>query len=192
MKSAYGKYFVKMALVWTVCFVLFLIIYMLVLSPQVEFRKQLEKQLADKKQTYDSALKAAQKETIIQLNEEIEQLRNKLKAFAIDFEDSANVTFDISQIANDKKVNSFSIETKKVRQAKKKKKKSVEYISKSQINISFTTEDFNQFASLLNALERHEPVIFVDKFAITRAGKGASEHKVKMNLAVFVSKARSS
>ncbi len=191
MKSAYGKYFAKMALVWTVCFVLFLIIYILVLSPQVNFRKQLEKQLADKKQTYDSALKAAQKETIIQLNEEIEQLRNKLKIFAIDFEDSANVTFDISQIANDKKVNSFSIETKKGRQTRKKKK-SVKYISKSRIDISFTTADFNQFASLLNALERHEPVIFVDKFAITRAGKGASEHKVQMNLAVFVSKVRSS
>jgi len=190
MKSVYGKYFTKVALIWTGCFVLFFFVYMLMLAPQKNSKEQLEKQLGEKKQMYNSALKAAQKETRIQLNEQIEQLRNKLNNFVIDFKDSANLTFDISQIANGKEVTSFSIETKK--DSGKNPAMSDKYISESRIDISFSTADFNQFAALLNALERHRPVIFVDRFAITRSDKSSSEHQVKMNLAVFVRKMQDS
>jgi hypothetical protein len=120
------------------------------------------------------------------LCEQIENLRNKLKNFVIDFKDSANLTFDISQIAGQKGVSSFSIETKKG--SGPPQKTSDKHLSESYIDISFSAVDFNQFAALLNALERHQPVIFVNKFAITRSKKGESEHQVKMNLAVFVRK----
>ena len=190
MNSVYGKYFTKVVLTWTGCFVLFFFVYMLMLAPQKNSKEQLEKQLAEKKQMCDSALKSAEKETRIQLNEQIEQSRNKLNNFVIDFEDSANLTFDISQIASEKAVTSFSIETKKDRG--KNPAVSDKYISESGIDISFSTADFNKFAALLNALERHQPVIFVDRFAITRSDKGSSEHQVKMNLAVFVRKMQDS
>jgi type II secretory pathway component PulM len=190
MKSVYGKYFTKVALIWTGCFVLFFIIYELTLAPQKNIKGQLEKQLAEKKQMCDSALKASQKETRIQLKEQIEQLRNKLNNFVIDFKDSADLTFDISQIANEKEATSFSIETKK--DSGKNSAMSDKYISEGRIDISFSTANFNQFAALLNALERHQPVIFVDRFTITRSDKGSSEHQVKMNLAVFVGKMQDS
>jgi len=190
MKSVYKKYFTKAALVWAGCFVLFFFVYTLMLAPQKNSKEQLEKQLAEKKQICDSALKTAQKETKTQLDEQLEHLRNRLKNFVIDFEDSANLTFDISQIANKKEVASFSIETKK--DSSRGPAMSDNYISESCIDISFLTASFNQFAALLNALERHRPVIFVDKFAITRSDKGSSEHQVKMNLAVFVRKMRDS
>jgi quinol monooxygenase YgiN len=160
------------------------------LAPQKNSKEQLEKQLAEKKQICGSALKAAQKETKIQLNEQIEQLRNKLKNFVIDFEDSANLTFDISQLANKKEVTSFSVETKN--DSSGKAAMSDKYVSESHIDISFLAASFNQFAALLNALERHRPVIFVDKFAITRSDKNSSEHQVKMDLAVFVKKKQDS
>lgn len=184
MKSAYRKYFTKVALIWAGCFALFFFVHMLMLAPQKNSKERLEKQLAEKKQVYNSALKAAQKETRIQLNEQIEYLRNKLKNFVIDFENSANLTFDISQIANEKEVTSFNIETKK--DSSRDTAMSDNYISESRIDISFLTADFNQFATLLNALERHRPVIFVDRFAIIRAERGGSDHQVNMSLAVFV------
>ena len=190
MKSVYGKYFTKVALIWTGRFILFFFAYMLMLAPQKNSKEQLKKQLEEKKQMYNSALKATQKETKAQLDEQLEHLRNRLKNFAIDFEDSADLTFDISQIANGKEVTSFSIETKK--DSGRETAKSDKYISESHIDISFSTADFNQFAALLNTLERHRPVIFVDKFAITRSDKGSSEHQVKMNLAVFVRKIQDS
>lgn len=191
MKSVYRKYFTKVALVWTGCFILFFFVYMLMLAPQKNSKEQLKKQLEEKKQMYNSALKATQKETQIQLNEQIEHLRNKLKDFVIDFEDSADLTFDISQIANAKEVASFSVETSR-KDNSRDPTMSDKYIFESHIDISFSTADFNQFAALLNALERHRPVIFVDRFAITRSYKSGSDRQVNMSLAVFVRKIQDS
>jgi hypothetical protein len=191
MKSVYGKYFTKVALIWTGCFILFFFVYMLMLAPQKNSKEQLKKQLEEKKQMYNSALKATQKETQIQLNEQIEHLRNKLKDFVIDFEDSADLTFDISQIANAKEVASFSVETNR-KDNSRDPAMSDKYIFESHIDISFFTADFNQFAALLNALERHRPVIFVDRFAITRSSKSSSDRQVNMSLAVLVRKIQDS
>jgi hypothetical protein len=191
MKSVYREYFTKVALIWTGCFILFFFVYMLMLAPQKNSKEQLKKQLEEKKQMYSSALKATQKETQIQLYKQIEHLRNRLKDFVIDFEDSADLTFDISQIANAKEVTSFSVETNK-KDSSRDPAMSDKYIFESNIDISFSTADFNQFAALLNALERHRPVIFVDRFAITRPNKNSSDRQVKMNLAVFVRKMQDS
>jgi hypothetical protein len=190
MKSVYGKYFTKVALIWMGCFVLFFFVYMLMLAPQKNNKKQLEKQLEEKKQMHEFALKASQNDVRTQLSEQIEDLRNKLKNFVVEFKDSANLTFDISQIANETGVSSFSIETKKG--SAPPQKTSDQHISESYIDISFSATDFHQFAALLNALERHQPVIFVNKFEITRSRKGDSEHRARMNLAVFVRRVQDS
>ena len=183
----YKKYFMTTALIWAGCFILFLFVYMIVLAPQKKSRKQIENQLAEKKQIYNSALKATQEETRIWLNEQIENLRNKSNRFVIDFEDSANLTFDISQIANEKKLDSFSIKGKDAG----KDPTDFKYLCENRIDVSFAAA-FNQFATFLNALERHWPVIFVDSFKITRSRRDDSDHKVNMGLAVFVRKRQDS
>jgi len=172
---------------WAGCFVLFFYAYVLMLVPQQNSKEWLERQLARKEQIFSSALKAAQKEIKIQLNKQTEDSRNRLKNFVIDFEDSTNLTFDISRIANEKEVASFSIETKSDSD-RGTATPDYKYIFESQVNISFLTASFNQFAALLNALERHRPVIFVDRFTITRSERGRSEHQVNMSLAVFIRK----
>jgi len=179
----YKKYFMTAALIWAGCFILFLFVYMIVLAPQKKTRKQIENQLAEKKQIYNSALKATEEETKVWLNEQIENLRNKLSGFVIDFEDSANLTFDISQIANEKKLDSFSIKGKDTSESSTDFK----YLRENCIDVGFTAA-FNQFATFLNALERHLPVIFVDSFKITRSRRNEPGHKVNMGLALFVRK----
>ncbi|MFZ2148056.1 MAG: GspMb/PilO family protein [Sedimentisphaerales bacterium] len=172
-------------LIWAACFVVFLLAYMLVLGPQKKYEKHIENKLAERKQVYESALRAAQKETKIRLNEQIERLQSRLQDFVIDFEDSANLTFDISQIANEKEVASFSIKSKDDRGLSTIPE--CKYISENQIVISFVG-GFNQFATFLNALERHRPVLFVDKFTITRSGQDDSGYQVSLNVAAFVKK----
>lgn len=184
--KTYRKYFMTGALIWAGCFIVFLFVYMIVLAPQKKTRKQIENQLAEKKQIYNSALKATQEETRIWLNEQIENLRNKLDGFVIDFEDSANLTFDISQIANEKKLDSFSIKGKDTG----KDPTDFKYLCENYIDVGFTAA-FNQFAAFLNALERHWPVIFVDSFKIIRSRRDDPGHKVNMSLAVFVRKRQS-
>jgi len=187
MSLIYKKYLTKVALIWAGCFALFFLVYMLMLAPQKKSKKQIQKQLAEKKQMYESVLKAAQEETKVQLNEQMERLRNSLEDFVIDFEDSANLTFDIGRIASEKEIASFSIKPQGENKRRDSTIAGYEYIFENHIDVSFTA-GFNQFATLLNALERHRPVVFVDKFIIARSKQGNSGHDVTMELAVFVKK----
>ncbi len=184
-KKTHKKYLITTGIIWAACFVAFLLAYILVLGPQKNLEKSLENKLAERKQVYESAQRAAQKETKIQLNEQIEHLQSRLQDFVIDFEDSANLTFDISQIANEKKVASFSIKSKDIRGLSTIP--DCKYICENHIVISFTG-GFNQFVTFLNALERHRPVLFVDKFTITRSGQDDSDFEVSLNVAAFVKK----
>jgi Tfp pilus assembly protein PilO len=175
-------------LIWSACFVVFLLAYILVLEPQRNYEKSIENKLTERKQVYESALRAAQKETKIRLNEQIERLQSRLRDFVIDFENSANLTFDISQIANEKEVASFSIKSKDSRGPSTISE--AKYIRENNIVISFIG-GFNQFATFLNALERHRPVLFVDRFSITRSGQDDSGYQVSLNVAAFVKKQQS-
>lgn len=185
MKPVYKKYFTAVALIWSGCFVLFLLTYMLAMAPQKKVKRRVEQELAKKEQVYDSALKAAREETKAKLNEQIEHLRNRLGDFVIDFEDSANLTFDISRIAKNRNITPSSITSKESSGGSALSK--CNYICEHHISIDFAA-GFNEFAAFLNALERHRPVIFVDGFRITRSEQGSLSHPVDMSLAVFVGK----
>jgi len=177
-------------LIWAGCFVLFFFLYMYLLSPQKRIREQIQRQRAEKKQLYDSAMSAAQEKTRVQLQQETDYLRNKLNDFVVDSADLVNVTLDIGRIASEGQLSSFSIRGKEKR--KDSEIPNCERIYEDCINVSFTAGDFSQFAAFLNALERRRPVVFVDEFAITRAKKDDSGHRVNMDLAVFVKKQQDS
>jgi hypothetical protein len=189
MKPIYKKYVTKAALIWAGCFILFFFIYILILAPQGKNKKQIKKQLAEKEQIYHLAQKAAQEETKIQLNEQLKHLQEKFKDFVINFEDLANLTFDISQIAKEKRLASFSI--KGVESRGGSLIFDGKYLTESHFAVSFTG-NFNQFATFLNALERHRPVVFVDRLRIIHSKLENSDHKVDMDLAVFVRKQQDS
>lgn len=181
----YRKYLTRTAIVWAVCLVLFILVYILVLGPQNSSRKRLKSTLAEKKQLYEFAQRATQEQTKIRLNEQIEGLGDILKDFVVDFEDSANLTFDIGRIAKEEDVSSFSI--------KNNNKQGISEIPdcnsicENHIDISFIA-GFNQFATFVNALERHQPVLFVNEFTISRSKKGESTYQVTLDVAAFVKK----
>ena len=95
------------------------------------------------------------------------------------------MTFDIGRIANEENVSSFSI--------KNNDKQSVseipdcKNICENHIDISFIA-GFNQFATFVNALERHQPVLFVNEFTISRSNKGEPTYQVSLGVAAFVRK----
>ncbi len=179
------KLFVIVSIIWAGSLVLFALAYVVVLSPQQKTRQQVETEYAETKRKYDSVIEMSQEETKARFKEELESLKNKLKDFTLDFEDAPNLTFDISQIANEKKVDSFSIKTQE--NIKVSAELGLKYIKENQIDINFAG-DFNQFATFLNTLERSRPVVFVDNFKITRSQRDELGHKVNMKLAVFVRK----
>jgi len=174
-----------MAIAWAACLALFILAYILVLGPQKSSRKRLESTLAENKELYEFAQRATQEQTKIRLHKQIDGLQDRLKDFVVDFEDSANLTFDIGRIANEEDVSSFSI--------KHNDKQGVSEIPdctsicENHIDISFIA-GFNQFATIVNALERHQPVLFVNEFIISRSNKGESTYQVSLDVAAFVKK----
>jgi hypothetical protein len=187
--KTHKKYLTIVGLIWAGCFALFLFSYIALLSPQLRHKKSVETTLAEIKQQYDSAIQATQEETKTRANEEINNLQNRIKDFVVEFEDAANLTFDISQVANEKKVGSFSIKMEE--NSRDTKELDLKYLGENQIDVGFEG-DFIQFATFLNALERHRPVVFVDNFKIIRSAIGDSNHRVIMKLAVFVRKQQES
>jgi len=181
----YRTYLIRTAIAWAVCLVLFVLAYIFILGPQMSNRKQIESTFQEKKQQYELAQKATQDKTKIQLNEQITYLQNTIKDFVVDFEDSANLTFDIGRIANEERVASFSIKHND-------KQGSSEIpdcnsICENHIDISFIA-GFNQFATFVNSLERHQPVLFVNEFTISRSKKGEPTYQVSLDVAAFVKK----
>jgi hypothetical protein len=180
MKQIHKKYLTNMIFVWAGCFVLFLLLYLIVLAPQNKTRKQIITELVKIKKELTDAQQASQLQNQKILKKKIEDLRQNVGDFVINFEDSANLTFDISQIADKLRLTALSINSKGNQSVP-----SCKLISESQIFISFNAA-FNQFITLLNELERHRPVVFVDKFAVTRSNNVYSENDVSMELSVFV------
>ena len=175
--------------IWVACVVLFALIYILILGPQGRSKKGLESEYNETKQMYEFAQNAARKETQNRLLEQIEDLRNDLEVFITNFDNSANLIFDISRIAREKNVTSLNVENKNATPSIEEDES--DNISQSRIVISFNA-GFNQFATFLNALERHQPVLFVNEFKLTRTGKNKSAYQVEMDVAALIKKQQDS
>jgi Tfp pilus assembly protein PilO len=178
---AYKKYLKTMALVWAGALMLFIAAFSLLLNPQIKEKKRLVAEAADKQKLYAGAADAAREDTRKKIISELETLKSKMNDYAIDSKDSANITLDISRIAAAKQVSSFTIKTSDQHKSSKTESK---YLRENQINISFNA-NFRQFATLLNTLERHRPIVFVDSFRIARSNE---DNRIDMELSIFVRK----
>lgn len=183
----YKKYLTITAIAWAVCLLFFVAAYMILLKPQADSKSHLGKKLTEKKLEYEAAEKATEEQSKIELNERIAQLRERLRDFVIDFENAADLKFDITQIAREKEVASLSVGSGKRAKASTKSASDANSIDESQIDISFVS-GFNQFASFVNSLERHRPVIFVHEFKLARSNKDKSAYQITLDVRALVKK----
>jgi hypothetical protein len=182
---AYKKHIVTLCVVWAVSAALFTVAHFFIVSPQLKVKAKLMKESANKQKLFEAAIDAAKEETQKKLADEVDSLRTKLYVYASDFEDSANMPLEISRVAAEKQVASFTV--KKGEQTREAAQMNVKNLREDRIEISFVS-DFRQFAAFLNALERHQPVVFVDRFRLIRGNEGPASHKADMDLTVFVTK----
>jgi hypothetical protein len=185
MNAIYKKCFKVVPIAWGVSVAAALIINMIVIAPQKERMEKIRQQLADKRQTYQAILGIGKQKTRDKLNKQMEQWRNSLNDFVTSPEGMAGLTFDIGQIAKDTKIDSFSITPQNNHDSKDMADS--RYISENQMNLNFKSS-FNKFAVFLNALERHQPVIFVNEFSINHVERADLVNQVNMDLSVFVKK----
>lgn len=184
MKSNIAKYIKLAALIWSCCFIVFLLVFLLVLSPLNRHRTQVESEFKKVKSDADSALLASEEETKIRLNQQIQDLNDTLGNFVIESENTSNLIYQISGISNEIELKAFQITPTGQNISTFDNCK---YISGQLYQVGFIAS-FNQFATFLNALERYRPVIFIDTFSITRSRQGENSHTVDMQLAILVLK----
>jgi hypothetical protein len=187
--GAYKKYLVTMGIVWGVSLVVFAIASYLLINPQLKTKAKLLKESSEKKLQFDNALNASMEENKKKLAAEVESLRTKLNNYASDYENIANQTFAVSRIAGDKQVSAFTVKTPEM--DKQQDQLKAKNLQENKMEISFTS-DFMQFANFINTLERHQPVVFVDRFKIQRGDQGGPSNKVDMSLSFFVRKKQAS
>jgi Tfp pilus assembly protein PilO len=184
MKSYISKYIKVAAMVWSGCFIVFLLAYIFILSPLNKRKTYIEREFRKVKNNAEAALLASQEQTKIRLNKQIEQLNESLGDFVIEPGNISNLTYQISGISNKIGLNAFQVtpigQNVSIFDDCK-------YVSGQLYQVGFTAS-FNQFAAFLNALERYRPVIFIDTFSITRSHEGKTNHTVDMQLAILVAK----
>jgi hypothetical protein len=176
------------AIVWGVTVALTVAAYNFVIVPQVQAKQSLKKQLVDKKHLYEFAQDMSDDKKRQELVDDMEKLRSELSKYVVGFENSSNLTFDISRIANEKKVSSFSIRAGDY--SKSKTIGTSKDLYENHVKIKFNA-GFSQFAAMLNALERHRPVFFIEDFKINRAaGNNTNDNSVEMNISFLMKKSQ--
>jgi Tfp pilus assembly protein PilO len=184
----YKTYLTRAAIVWVVSLVLCLLAYMIVIRPQSNSMQRLDDTLAEQRQVYASAVRATQEQTRIQLAKQTERLQEQVESLVTDFKASSDLTFDISQIANRENLSSLSVAMRAGNDADQRgigANTQIKQVSEHHIDIKFTA-GFHQFATFVNALERHKPILFVDKFKIARSSREDSTYQVTLDVAAFI------
>jgi len=185
MIEAYKKYILMLGAVWSASVVLFVVAFIFVISPQLKEVDRLATESAKGQQQYEQAVYAAKEENKKKLADELEMMKSRFGDYAIEFENFANLTLDISRIATDRQIGAVSVRTPD--QTKSPDQIESKNLQENRIEISFES-NFKQFATFLNALERHRPIVFIDKFKLSRGERSGVGNKIDMDLAVFVKK----
>lgn len=146
---------------------------------------QLIGEATEKKKLFDVAIDASLEDNKKKQAAEVESIKARLSNYVSEYEDSPNLTFAVSRIAGEKQVRTFTVKTPEI--GRQPDQLATKNLQENKMEISFVS-DFMQFANFINTLERHQPVIFVDRFRMQRDGQGGTANKVDMALSFFVRK----
>ena len=183
--KTYKKYFIISALIWTACLIAFVLVYLLIINPQNKAKNNIVKKLVQSEQEYTNAQQDAKNDTQVRINEEIGTLRDKLEKFVLDPQNAADLTFDISQIANECAISSFNVQSSDMQIMRTSSDPN--NILEKHIKISFIA-GFQEFALFLNTLERHKPVLFVNEFMLSSQSNEKTSYQVILDLTALVQK----
>ena len=185
MMRVRNKYVLILAMVWGPSVGLGVMFHLFVLKPQMQRVTALETELSDARHLYGRATEAAKLETQMRLTETVARLDERISDFVLRPSAAPDLAFEIAELASATAVQSFAM---KPRNRERLEVLALcDTIGEKQLDISFVGH-FHQFASLLNALERHRPVLFVETFSIRRPRRETSQPETNMQVTVLVEK----
>jgi len=182
MDPAYKRYFKTVALIWGFCLAVLALVYVFVVMPQEETINKIEGQLAGGKIEYHIFKNAASTKAKTELTSQINELKSQLSDFVTEFDDISGVIFGIGQVVNGMNVGSFASRGGTVESSVEIP--NCEHLGQIFFRMEFTAS-FNLFAQVINTLERHKPIVFVNKFSIAQSSRNNNAHKVGLTLSIF-------
>lgn len=189
MKPAIKKYVLVTAAIWLTCCIGLLLFHLLLIAPQQNDIEQSTIQITQTAVRNQKLRKAATPAAQARIKNTLENHQEKLTDFVIDSKDASRLNFVLNNIADhidDIKTSSFTSQILPTYASSKINE--YEHFREQRMNVTFVS-NFEGFAHFLNALERSQPVIFVDKFSVEpEKRKDSSDLIIDMNLAVFASR----
>ncbi len=180
-----NRYLAVVAAAWVPCVALGVGFCLLMVRPQVLRGRELTAQLDETKERYAAAKVAANKEDQARMAEAVEALRSRVSDFTVELETAPDLVLDIARLAGEMGVESFAM--------RPRSKQGLDTLSgcdrlgEKRIDVSFTAP-FPDFVAFLNALERYQPVLFIESFTISHSRHQSPYPQVMMELALLVEK----
>ncbi|UCD49034.1 MAG: hypothetical protein JSW27_16045 [Phycisphaerales bacterium] len=182
-----NKYVLSVVVVWSPCLLLAMGFHLLVLGPKMRRVNALEAELADARVIHGRAMEAAKEENRVALREAVAEVDSRVSDFVLRLEAAHDLAFEIGRLANRTAVESFAMKPRG--RQKLEAVAGCDLLGEERIDVGFRSR-FHDFAALLNAVERHRPILFVETFAIDRPRMQSSKPRASMELAVLVEKPR--
>lgn len=185
MKPVHLKLLVTSGLIWGCSFAILSAAYMCLIFPQTKAGRDINAKLTERKQVYDEYKFANSERACRKRKEEIRMLDEKLTLYVAEEEAIDSLPFDIAAIADAVNVTDFSSTSRSIIDESFLEIQNCGYIGYTLIDIEFTSS-FNSFARFVNALERHDPIIFVEELSIIRNNDNPNENIAKIGLSAFI------
>jgi Tfp pilus assembly protein PilO len=183
------KYILAAILAWIPCVALGVAGYLFAIEPQMQRVATLEAELTGARELYSQATEAAKEQNQKELARRLQTVDDRVCDFVLRPEIAPDLAFEIAALASATEVASFTMKPQD--KDGLNTVTNCDTIGERQISINFVSQ-FHQFAALLNALERHRPVLFVETFAINRPQRQTEKPRIDMQVAVLVEKPRGS
>ena len=153
--------------------------YAVILSPAQAHYQQVVQTLAEEKGRLDWAAAATRPEALAELTEEVQVLETRVGDLSCTREGLAELAFSVGRLTADQKVDNVRVKTQETRGA------TDERVAERRLEIE-CNGGFHEFAGLLNAFERHRPVLFVDALSIQRPTTAGERLNTSMTVTVLV------
>lgn len=185
MKPVHLKLLVTSGLIWGCSFAILGAAYMCLIFPQAKADRDINAKLSERKQVHQNYQFANSERARRERKEKISMLDEKLTLYVAEEEAIDSLPFDIAAIADAVNVTNFSSTSRSIIDESFLEIPNCGYIGYTLIDIEFSAS-FNNFARFVNALERHDPIIFVEELTISRNIDRPDENLAKIGLSAFI------
>jgi hypothetical protein len=182
MNTVHKKYIVTAFLVWAGSAVILGAAYFVLMSSRVAEYEAIKQKLAAKETEYKHAIDANVPGRAEQIAQQLEAQQQILGDFVADREQTANLIFAISQLAQARNIVSPSVKDRG--KSTGSILEDCPHLWKKQFDVQFKS-GFPEFFSMLHAVESHRPVMFVETFSIIPDNQEENANDVRFDISIL-------